>query len=75
LSEHVIDERLHVSLLGRGQVAGGISCVLKFPGLDYDIFQLGPFQKIAIVSPLRDYTDGTDDAALVGVNLVGGRAM
>src|SRR5579863_1042102 len=74
LSKHVVDQRLHVGLLGGCEIARRISRVFKFAGLDDDVLQLGPFQKVAIVHPLCDYADGANNAALVRIDLVAGRS-
>src|SRR5271170_66311 len=73
LSEHIVDQRLHVGLLGWSEVAGRIPSILELSGLDDDIFQLGPLQQIPIVHPLRDHADRANDTALIGINLVRGR--
>src|SRR5579863_6604779 len=70
LSKHVVDQRLHIRLLGGCEIACGISRVFKLAGLDDDVLQLGPLQKVAIVHPLRDHADRANNAALVCVNLV-----
>ena len=38
LAVHVIDQRLHVSLLGRSQVARRIARILEFAGLENTLF-------------------------------------
>src|SRR5271170_1306564 len=74
LSEHIIDQRLHISLLGGSEVARGSAGILEFASLDYDTLQLGPLQQVAIVYPLRDHADRAHNAALVGIDLIRGRS-
>src|SRR3954462_4245284 len=73
LSEHVVDQALHVGLLGGSEIARGIAGIFELAGFDDDVFELGPFQQVTVVDPLGDDADRSDDAALVRINLVGSR--
>ena len=73
LAVHVVDERLQVLLLGGSHVARGVAGVFEQAGFHGDILQLGPLQQFAIVDGLRNYANRADNAALIGVNLVGRR--
>src|SRR5207249_6561362 len=60
-------------LLGGSEVARGRAGVLEGACLEGDVLQLGPAEQVSIIDPLGNHSNGAHDAAVIGINLVGGR--